>query len=203
MRYLLDTICLKLVSLTRSSLSSSHKEQILDLRLRMDALQKEYLRERQELSARLLHAIRSHEVCTDSATLSDLYPSSMTSSVGGGQGQSIMGSSLNEAAAQSLAAYSDAENMTSVTSSMTSVPLQFAAMLPALPQNCQYQIQVNPDGSQQFVQVAAAVIPPSAAAATVVSSTTSSASVPASASASTTTSSTHHPQHNSNNNNST
>ena len=37
----------------------------MELKLRMDALQKEYLRERQELSTKLLQVIRSHEVCTE------------------------------------------------------------------------------------------------------------------------------------------
>ena len=45
--------------------SSSHKQQIMEYKLRMDALQKEYLKERQELSTKLLQAIRSHEVCTE------------------------------------------------------------------------------------------------------------------------------------------
>ena len=37
----------------------------MEYKLRMDALQKEYLKERQELSTKLLQAIRSHEVCTE------------------------------------------------------------------------------------------------------------------------------------------
>ena len=43
----------------------------MEYKLRMDALQKEYLKERQELSNKLLQAIRSHEVCTEPVTF---YP---------------------------------------------------------------------------------------------------------------------------------
>jgi len=46
-------------------LDESHKQQIMEYKLRMDALQKEYLKERQDLSTKLLQAIRSHEVCTE------------------------------------------------------------------------------------------------------------------------------------------
>ena len=45
----------------------------MELKQRMDALQKEYLRERQDLSPKLLQAIRSHEVCTEPV---NFYPPS-------------------------------------------------------------------------------------------------------------------------------
>ena len=45
----------------------------MELKQRMDALQKEYLRERQDLSTKLLQAIRSHEVCTEPV---NFYPPS-------------------------------------------------------------------------------------------------------------------------------
>ena len=138
----------------------SHKKQILDLRLKMDALQKEYLRERQELSSKLLQAIRLHEVPSDPATLSlpglpqhnttpvptaqDLFPTSMSN---------VLESSLTSSQFST-------ETVASSTATVTSsnVIISTAAgqqyMVPALPR--QYiQVQVNPDGSQvqQVVQV--------------------------------------------------
>jgi len=40
-----------------------HRQQILELRQRMDTLQREYLSERQSLSNKLLNAIQSQQVC--------------------------------------------------------------------------------------------------------------------------------------------
>ena len=60
-----------LENLANSLSIHSHKQQIMEYKLRMDALQKEYLKERQELSNKLLQAIRSHEVCTEPVTF---YP---------------------------------------------------------------------------------------------------------------------------------
>ena len=129
----------------------------------MDALQKEYLRERQELSSKLLQAIRLHEVPSDPATLSlpglpqhntttpvptaqDLFPTSMSSNV--------LESSLTSSSQFST------ETVASSTAAVTSSNVIISTaggqqyMVPALPR--QYiQVQVNPDGSQvqQVVQV--------------------------------------------------
>jgi hypothetical protein len=142
-------------------LDESHKKQILDLRLKMDALQKEYLRERQELSSKLLQAIRLHEVPSDPATLSlpglpqhnttpvptaqDLFPTSMSN---------VLDSSLTSSQ------FSSCETVASSTAAVTSSNVIISTaggqqyMVPALPR--QYiQVQLNPDGSQvqQVVQV--------------------------------------------------
>ena len=63
---------------------SSHKQQIFALRTRMEGLQHNYLYERQDLSSRLLQAIRSQEVNTDPVTLGMYAPSTHMSNVNPG-----------------------------------------------------------------------------------------------------------------------
>ena len=128
----------------------------------MDALQKEYLRERQELSSKLLQAIRLHEVPSDPATLSlpglpqhnttpvptaqDLFPTSSMSN--------ILDSSLTSSqfSTENIPVVSSTAAVTSSNVIISTAGGQY--MVPALPR--QYiQLQLNPDGSQlqQVVQV--------------------------------------------------
>jgi len=165
-------------------LDESHKQQILDLRLRMDALQREYLRERQELSTKLLQAIRSHEVCTDPVTLSlpGLYPSSMMPNV-----TPVVATAPvlePESAGDHIAPPPPMPAMTTTAVPLTTSlpPIQYAAVLPG----SRYQIQVNPDGSQHVIHVQ----PAPAAMTTSPPPSTLTASAPSTSSSTTTTTST-------------
>ena len=117
----------------------------------MDALQREYLRERQELSTKLLQAIRSHEVGTDAVNLSlpGLYPNTPLPTA---QDMSSMMEANNQ---QITASESAASN--SVTSS--NVIISTAGVQYVMPAMTRQYIQVNPDGTQQMlVQVPATVV---------------------------------------------
>ena len=121
----------------------------------MDALQREYLRERQELSTKLLQAIRSHEVGTDAVNLSlpGLYPNTPLPTA-----QDM--SSMMEANNQQITASESASNSAasnSVTSS--NVIISTAGVQYVMPAMTRQYIQVNPDGTQQMlVQVPATVV---------------------------------------------
>ena len=115
----------------------------------MDALQREYLRERQELSTKLLQAIRSHEVGTDAVNLSlpGLYPNTPLPTA-----QDM--SSMMEANQQITASESASNSVTSSNVIISTAGVQY--VMPAMTR--QY-IQVNPDGTQQMlVQVPATVV---------------------------------------------
>ena len=117
----------------------------------MDALQREYLRERQELSTKLLQAIRSHEVGTDAVNLSlpGLYPNTPLPTA-----QDM--SSMMEAN-QQITASESASNSAVVTSS--NVIISTAGVQYVMPAMTRQYIQVNPDGTQQMlVQVPATVV---------------------------------------------
>merc|ERR1711981_1220109 len=120
----------------------------MELRVRMDTLQRDYLRERQELSNKLLQAIRSHEVCTDPVTLSlpGLYPSSMMPNVTPVVA-TAPGPVLDTDAVDHVAPTPPVMTTVALTSSLP--PLHYAAVLPG----SRYQIHVNPDGSQQVIHV--------------------------------------------------
>ena len=127
----------------------------------MDALQREYLRERQELSTKLLQAIRSHEVNTDPVTLSmpGIYPASsmmpniMTSAAISEQPMPMYtngGHEINHVVEQpALQPPPAIPPMTTTVVPMTTAnPLQYT-MQPG----GRYHVQVNPDGSQQVIQL--------------------------------------------------
>lgn len=129
----------------------------------MDALQREYLRERQELSTKLLQAIRSHEVCTDPVTLPGLYPSSVMHTAPILETNPFLEQEqlqqqllqqhhqLQQQLQQQQQQFHHPQVSTPVTVMQPQPSMQYAAVLPALPQNRQYHIHVNPDGSQHVM----------------------------------------------------
>lgn len=183
-------------------LDENHKQQIMELQMRMKFLQQEYRQARQELETKLQHAVRSHEVeptmslpglyPTPSSMMTNVYTTAPTENNSNVDLEVYAPPPLSAAAVSmppqppisvSIGAVPTASvpppPMTSAAATTLpphsmGAPLHYAAVLPAGLQGIQYQIQVNPDGSQQVIPMPSPVVTTSTAAAAVASSTASS-----------------------------
>merc|ERR1719370_2005134 len=70
------------------TLDEKHRQEVMEHNQKLEAMRREYLNERQELSIRLVNAVQNQEVKTDSVTEHSNSSSAATSQHGGGNGSS-------------------------------------------------------------------------------------------------------------------